>query len=346
MLDLEKSSIYGMIWSMRELIFGILGFGKMGKIRYNTLNAMPRCKVSWICDINSVTQVPEDVHYTRDPEDILQDKDVGAIVVSTSNDSLKDLVVAGLDQGKHVFCEKPPGRNLVEINEMIGAEKRNPQMKLMYGFNHRHHKSILRAKELIDSGEFGQVLWMRGRYGKSVNDDFFSSWRSEKKRSGGGIFLDQGIHMLDLLLMMCGNFDEVKAYVSRLYWDLDIEDNVFAIFRNKKGQVASLHSTITQWRHLFSLEIFLERGYITINGLRTSSNTYGNEVLTIAKNRTLPPAAMWSEEKKIVYHVDNSWERELGIFVDAIRNDTDIPVGNSKDALKVMKLVEKVYNEQ
>ena len=152
--------------------------------------------------------------------------------------------------------------------------------------------------------------------------------------------------MLDLFLMMCGDFDEVSAYVSNLYWKLDIEDNVFAIFRNKNGQVASLHSTMTQWRHIFSFEIFLERGYITINGLKTTSNSYGDEIMTVAKNRTLPPAAMWTDEEKLIYHIDTSWRRELEVFVDAIRKDRKVPVGNTGDAYKLMRLVEKVYNHQ
>ena len=331
---------------MRELTFGIIGFGKIGKIRYKTLQEMSGCKVSWLCDVDPKIKFPEDVRHTYNSEDILEDEDVDAIVVSTSNDMLKEMVVAGLDRGKHVFCEKPPGRNMVELKAMIDAEARNPGQKLMFGFNHRHHESILRVKELIDSGEYGQILWLRGRYGKSVGKKFFSTWRSKREIAGGGIFLDQGIHMLDLFLMLCDDFEEVKAYVSNLYWDLDIEDNVFAIFRNRQGQVASLHSTMTQWRHLFSLEIFMERGYFTINGLKTSSNMYGDEVLTIAGNRSSPPAAIWTDEEKVVYHVDTSWLREMRIFVDAIQNDGDISVGNTKDALKVMRLVEKVYNEQ
>ena len=103
---------------------------------------------------------------------------------------------------------------------------------------------------------------------------------------------------------------------------------------------------MTQWRHIFSLEIFLEKGYITINGLKTSSNSYGDEAMTIAKNRTLPPAAMWTEEKEIVFHADTSWKRELEIFVDAIINDALIPVGNTQDAYKLMGLVERMYNQK
>jgi predicted dehydrogenase len=187
---------------------------------------------------------------------------------------------------------------------------------------------------------------MRGRYGKSVPPDFKNNWRSKKQMSGGGIFIDQGIHMLDLFLMMCGDFYETKAFVSNLFWHSDIEDNVFAMFRNKEGTVASLHSTMTQWRHLFSLEMFLERGYITINGLLTSSGTYGEEQMTIAENRTAPPAAIWTSEEKIVYKINSSWQTEVKIFLDCVKTGTKVPVATTGDALKLMRLVDSVYAQK
>jgi Predicted dehydrogenases and related proteins len=178
----------------------------------------------------------------------------------------------------------------------------------MYGFNHRHHESIKKIKSMIDSGASGKILWMRGRYGKSVDETFYQNWRSKRALAGGGILLDQGIHMLDLFLNLAGDFDEVKAFVSNVYWSLEIEDNVFAILRDSKTNiVASLHSTATQWRHLFSLEVFCERGYYVLNGLRTSSGAYGDEVLSIAKERTTAPMAVSVEDERIVYPVDQSW---------------------------------------
>jgi predicted dehydrogenase len=214
----------------------------------------------------------------------------------------------------------------------------------MYGFNHRHHDSVLKAKEMIDSGQYGSLLWMRGRYGKSVDKNFFNNWRASKELAGGGILIDQGIHMLDLFLMFAKEFDDVKAFVSNLYWKLDIEDNVFAILKNSKtGVVASLHSTMTQWRHLFSLELFLEKGYIVINGLLTSSGTYGKEILSYAKNRSTAPAATWDDEERIEYKINNSWENEINMFFDAINNKNKIQIGNSLQAFELMKLIDRIY---
>ena len=141
----------------------------------------------------------------------------------------------------------------------------------MYGFNHRHHASISYMKEEINKKTLGRVLWMRGRYGKSVDESFYNNWRSKKKYSGGGILIDQGIHMLDLFLYLGGDFDKVHASVSNLYWNLDVEDNVFATLENSKTKLAaSLHSTMTQWRHLFSLEIFLRK----VHGFKWLKNIF------------------------------------------------------------------------
>jgi predicted dehydrogenase len=139
----------------------------------------------------------------------------------------------------------------------------------------------------------------------------------------------------------------VHAFVSNLYWNLDIEDNVFAILRNTAtGVVASLHSTMTQWRHLFSLEVFMERGYMVLNGMKTSSGTYGEEILSIAKNRTTAPSAMWEDEERITYHTDISWRSELEHFFSAIMENEPITIGNSEDALKLMRLIDKVYENR
>lgn len=325
--------------------FGIIGFGKMGKIRFDVIKTIGKHKVISICDIRPV-QISEGIAFTKNYQDIIDDKNIDGIFVCTPNYLNKKIVVAGLKKGKHVFSEKPPGVNLNEVKEIIKVEKANPKLKLMFGFNHRHHDSVMLAKELIDSGKYGKVLWMRGRYGKSVDKNFSKTWRANKKTAGGGIFLDQGIHMLDLFLMMCDDFEEVKAFISRLYWKLDIEDNVFLILRNKKGQMASLHSTMTQWRHLFSFEIFMERGYITINGLKTSSGTYGREEMTVAMNRTTAPRAAWTTEKELRFETDESWRREVEMFINAIETNSPVKVGNTKDALKLMRIVDKVYKEK
>jgi predicted dehydrogenase len=327
------------------LEIGIIGYGHMGQIRAKALNKVQDCRIKYIFDYVDIKN--KDFPIADSAESIFEDESIDALFICTVNSMNKDLVIKGLKNGKHVFCEKPPAFTADEVREIIAAEEKSGK-KLMYGFNHRHHGAVIKMKSEIDTGNYGKVLWMRGRYGKSVDEGYFDTWRVNKDLAGGGILIDQGIHMLDLFNHMGGGFDQTHAFVSNLYWHLEgIEDNVFAIFKNSKtGVAASLHSTMTQWRHMFSLEVFLEGGYMVLNGLKTSSGTYGDEVLTVAKNRTKAPAATWDDEESYRFEIDSSWDNEVRHFIDAINNNTDVEIGTSHDALKVMGLIDEVYKNE
>ena len=310
----------------------------MGQIRHQVISAFEDVQVQSIYDPEIVDT---EIEKAQNSDQIIENPEIDAVFTCTPNYLNKPLTIQSLKAGKHVFCEKPPAFTAKDIEEIRAVEKESGKV-LMYGFNHRHHASIKYMKKLVDDKEFGKILWMRGRYGKSVDETFYDNWRAKKELAGGGILIDQGIHMLDLFLHLGGNFDNVHASVSNLYWNLSVEDNVFATLENTKtGLAASLHSTMTQWRHLVSLEVFLEKGYLVLNGLKTSSNSYGEEILTIAKNRSTAPVATWKDEKNITYHTDKSWESELTEFFSAIKSNREVKLGNSSDALKLMKIIDK-----
>ena len=327
-----------------KLKVGIIGYGTMGKIRKDAIVELDRAIVVAISEPNLPLEFNEFPNLSQD--DIINHPEIDIIIVCTPNFLNKKLTLDSLNAGKHVFCEKPPAFTGKDVLEIIEAEK-NSGKKLMYGFNHRHHDSIIKMKELIESGEYGKVLWSRGRYGKSVTEDYFNQWRAKKDLAGGGILIDQGIHMLDLFLYLSGDYDIIKAEVSNLYWKMDVEDNAFVILKDSTtGKVASLHSTMSQWRHLFSLEIFLEKGYMVLNGLITSSMSYGEEVLSVAKNRSTAPAATWKDEVITKYNINNSWRYEMEHFFNSIENNTPVTIGNSDDAFKLMTIIDKVYEHK
>ena len=212
---------------------GIIGFGKMGQIRFNVIKKLDIFKVVSIYDPGSTKK---NKLFVNSLDDLLDNKNIEIIFICTPNYLNRQLTIESLKKKKHVFCEKPPGLNANDIKKVIVAEKKYNKI-LMYGFNHRHHDSIQMIKKIVDKKEFGKILWMRGRYGKSVESDFYTNWRSKKEYSGGGILIDQGIHMIDIFLYLAGDFNKVQATVSNLYWDLDIEDNVFALLQNSKNKI-------------------------------------------------------------------------------------------------------------
>jgi predicted dehydrogenase len=327
---------------------GIVGYGKMGRLRHERLNESRRAKVVAVSDpFITPTDLPGDIAIYDEWKALVEDPEISVVFVSAANAFNKPVTIAAMRAGKHVFCEKPPALTAQDVME-IRAIEREAKVKLMYGFNHRLHGAVKHMRQIVDSRQYGRILWMRGRYGKSVDADFLRGWRAKKDLSGGGILIDQGIHMLDLFLYLGESFDEVQAMVSSLYWQQPgIEDNVFAHLRNSKtGLVASLHSTMTQWRHLFSLEVFMERGYMVLNGLKTSSNSYGAEELVVATNRSKAPAAHWEDEERFLYDVDNSWDDEIRIFFDSVERGLPIVSGSSVHALEVMKVIDRIYENE
>lgn len=322
---------------------GIIGFGKMGRIRAQAIQESRSGEVIAIFDCDPDTVIEAQVR-TVSPQVVLMDPRIDAVFICTPNYLNKPLAIAALRAGKHVFCEKPPAFTAADVEEIRAIETQSEKC-LMYGFNHRHHESIQKMKAIADSGELGRILWMRGRYGKEVDESFFQGWRANKSMAGGGIMLDQGIHMLDLLLYLGGGFDEVQAMVSNLFWKIEgIEDNVFANFRSSTtGICASLHSTMTQWRYLFSLEVFLEDGAMVLNGLKTSSGAYGSEDLAIKRNRRASVRGTFDSEERITYHSDTSWEAEVLHFFKSIEGKRRPTLGHSGDALKIMQLTDSVY---
>ncbi|MFH1429830.1 MAG: Gfo/Idh/MocA family oxidoreductase, partial [Candidatus Margulisiibacteriota bacterium] len=275
------------------------------------------------------------------------DQDIDIMFVCTPNSFSPPIVIESLNRKKHVFCEKPPGRNLKDIETIVEAEKKNPGMKLMFGFNHRYHPGILEAKSIVESGRFGKVFSIKGTYGKSGGKNYLQSWRNQKEISGGGILLDQGIHMLDLFRYFCGDFDEIKSFISKMFWEVDIEDNAFVSMRNKQGQVAMLHSSATLWKHTFNIEIFLEKGYLKITGLLSKTGSYGREMLTIGYRQFEDETfAVGNPREEIVYFdQDLSWSLEIEKFIDCIVNDKTVDNSSSEDALKVMQIIDRAYRD-
>lgn len=328
---------------------GIVGYGYMGKIRHKNVLDNPNIDLIAICDpflhdgslVHSV-----DIDRPASWEELLE-CDLDAVFVCTPNNMIPKIAVAALDLGKHVFCEKPPGRSLSDIQLIHAAEKRNPEAKLIFGFNHRHHPGIMDAKAVIESGILGQILTMRGVYGKGAPYDYHKSWRNDPLVGGGGILLDQGIHMLDLFRYFVGDFEHILGMRGTTAFDIEVEDNAFVLLRTKQGQVAQLHSSATSWKHMFRLEIGCEKGYVTISGLLSKTGSYGRETLVIGR-RPAPGergAVGNPREETTYYDSDPSWDLEVSHFADCILSGQQVEKGNSADALRVMEIIDEIYQQ-
>jgi predicted dehydrogenase len=213
----------------------------------------------------------------------------------------------------------------------------------MYGFNHRYHESVQEALRILRSGELGAVINMRGMYGKAKLITFNQpDWRTKRGIAGGGVLLDQGIHMVDLMRLFGGEFTDIHSFISNSHWGYDVEDNAYAIMRTAGGVVGMLNSSATQWRHRFHLDINLERGSLILGGILSGTKSYGAETLTVVRaDPDNDQGDPWEQVTR--YNRDPSWDGEISAFALSILNDLPVQSGTSEDALRTMQLVFRIY---
>lgn len=326
---------------------GIIGYGYMGQIRRRNIVDHPDLDFAAVCDPGRTVEVASLGVPVFDTWEALVESDLDVVFVCTPNHLIPEITIYALHRQRHVFCEKPPGRCLADIQRIRDAEQANPGTTVLFGFNHRHHPGITDAKALIDSGALGEIFTLRGMYGKDGGYDYHKSWRNDPAVGGGGILLDQGIHMLDLFRLFVGDFEEVVGMRSITAFDIPVEDNAMLLLRTARGQLAELHSSATSWKHTFRLEVGCENGYVVVSGLLSKTGSYGRETLIVGR-RPAPgqrTALGNPREETIYYDVDPSWDIEVAHLVECIRQGKPVERGTSLDALKVMEIVDHVYRE-
>jgi len=324
---------------------GVAGYGKIGQLRARAVKEIENAELVAIYDIDSPDEIDSSIKICQSYEELL-DQNLDVVFVCAFNNVLSDFTVRAFEKGAHVFCEKPPARNTQELAEVIEAEKKYGKI-LKYGFNHRYHYSVMEAKKLIDSGEMGKLLWMRGVYGKAGSIDYDKNWRNFRKISGGGILIDQGIHMLDLMMYFSkSKFEKINSFVTTAFWDIEAEDNAFIIMQNPDKVTAMVHSSATQWKHKFLLELCFEEGYINLDGILSGTRSYAPEKLVVGRREfeDITHAMGKPKESTTWFEYDNSWIYEIEEFFDAVAGTKQVENGTSQDAYNVLKLVEDIYD--
>ena len=322
---------------------GIAGYGVVGKRRHAALKKIHDFKVTSLSDISFKDEDNLlNLNCYSDYKDLIKNEDLDILFISLPNNHAASATLLGLKKNLHVFCEKPPAKTLSELMP-IKEHLEKTDLKLMYGFNHRFHSSVIHAKKIIDSDELGKIVNLKGIYGKSSMISFNQTdWRTDREKSGGGILLDQGIHMLDLMNYFVGGFNNIFSIIQNTFWNFDVEDNAFVLMQNDDGIIGQLHSSATQWRHTFNLDITLKKGSLILGGLLTSSKSYGDETLKIIYAD--PDNDKGNPKEEIInFDEDISWDMEIKRFTDAVRNSDKIKNGSIYQAIEIMDLIEKIY---
>lgn len=263
--------------------------------------------------------------------------EIEAVVVATLNKSLLPITLAALRSGKHVLCEKPLGRNAREAEEMAAAARQANRV-LKVGFNHRHHPALRQAHELAQSGKIGPLMSIRAAYGHGGRPGYDQEWRGNADLAGGGELLDQGVHVVDLCRWFLGDFVQVAGMLGTWFWQVaPLEDNGFALLRTAAGQIATLHTSWTQWKNLFRFEVFGRDGYLLVEGL---GGSYGVERLTLGIRR--PESGPPDQQVWEFWGPDISWQAEWEEFKAAVGEQRQ-PLGNGQDGYQAARVIDAIY---
>lgn len=319
---------------------GIIGCGLIGKKRAGSLGAKGKLVACADIDISRAQSLalPYGAAALEDWRDLLLRPDIDIVIVSTLHDSLAEITLATINARKHVLVEKPAARSAEELVPIITVAKKL-NIKVHVGFNHRYHRSLQKAKEIVDSGVLGDLMFIRARYGHGARVGYDKEWRADPKLSGGGELIDQGPHLIDLSRWFLGDFSEVQGFAHTYYWDMPVDDNGFMLLKTPKKQVAFLHASCTEWKNLFSMEIYGKDGKLDLSGL---GGSYGLEKLTYYKmlpQMGPPETTSWEYPM-----ADDSWAVEMAEFYQDILLDRE-PAAGLNDAYQALKVIDQIYKD-
>jgi predicted dehydrogenase len=245
------------------------------------------------------------------------------------------VTLAAVEEGQHVLVEKPAARAARE-REPVLAAARSRRRLVRVGFNHRYHPALLEARRICSEEGLGELMFVRGRYGHGGRVGYEKEWRADPRLSGGGELIDQGVHLIDLARWFLGDFSEVIGYAHTYFWKMPVEDNGFLILKTPRKQTAFLHASSTEWKNLFSFEVYGHNGKLHAEGL---GGSYGVERLSHYRMSPHmgPPETVIREYPG----EDESWRMEFAEFLEDFRLDRE-PAAGLADAAAALSIVEKV----
>lgn len=320
----------------------IVGCGLIGFKRAKSL-AAEGCELVACADLvveraQQLAQLYPNCKVVSHWSELISDPAIDIIIVATIHNALSPITLEAVKAGKHVLVEKPAACSAKELFPVVEAEKHSHSL-VHVGFNHRYHRAFQKARALVDSGAIGELMFIRARYGHGGRLGYEKEWRANPALSGGGELMDQGVHLIDLARWFLGDFTQIDGFAHTYYWDMPVDDNGFLLLKTAKKQTAFLHASCTEWKNLFSFEIYGQKGKLDIQGL---GGSYGVEKLTYYKmlpEMGPPETTRWEYPMS-----DNSWQVELHEFLEDIRCNRQ-PASNLNDALAALKVVEHVYKE-
>lgn len=269
--------------------------------------------------------------------DIAFDEHISIVIIATTHNQLYPIAKKCIENGKHVLIEKPGSINSNQLKKILLLSKKYKK-HVRIGYNSEYLDSVQRIKSIVKNNKkLGKLNYIRAVYGHGGRLGYDKEWRASKKLSGGGELIDQGSHLLHLSNLFTRSIFKVKGVeLGRYFWNMEVEDNVFLLLKNRENVVISLHASWTEWKNKFNFEIFFQNAKLEISGRGAS---YGKENLIYYQmtEKMGPPKV-----KKWNYSIDNSWKNEWRCFLKDIKSKKS-DYRSLNESIAVLKVIETAY---
>lgn len=336
----------------KPLRFGLIGAGAIGKIRADALKQSEHCDLVAVADFDQARAVAAapSARYFADAEALIADPEVEAVIISTPPAFHESLAKLAASQGKHVLVEKPMAATPDACERMVAAARAAGTV-LTVGYNHRYFEAVKLVRDVVRSGEIGTLSHVRAYTGHAGLAEFKAAWMYDKQAMGGGAFVDNGTHLIDLVRYIMGDPAEVFGFATNKVWKLGVEDEGLALLRTEEGVTASIEASWHEWRgYRFHIEAYGDRGMARVY--------YAPMMATVI--RLDKPGGTKSVErhfypKTILREKLKGWQstvigtflEELADFVAATRGKPQsgrLAVGN--DGLRAIQIANAVYDSE
>lgn len=306
------------------LNIGIIGAGRIGKVHLESISYhVKNATVTAMADpfMNEETEKLIRSYgvskVTKDYKDILNDKDIDAVLVCSSTDTHAAISIEAINAGKHVFCEKPVDHSIEKIQAVADALKEHPDIKFQVGFNRRFDHNFAAIRKAYDDGKIGEahILKITSRDPEPPNPAYI--------KVSGGIFLDMTIHDFDMACFLTDS-DVEELYVnSAVLVDPAIGeqgdvDTAIITMKMANGALAVIdNSRKAAYGYDQRAELFGSKGMVA-----TSNDTVSSAVISNADGVT--------GEKPLFFFLERymgSFSEEMRQFTEAVIHDTEVPVG-------------------
>jgi predicted dehydrogenase len=313
--------------------FAVIGAGRFAVKRADVINNLPsgRAELKAVVDVDLERAKTLAKKYNceafSDYHKLLEHDDIDSVIVATPNKYHCEISEAFLEAGKNVLCEKPITRNLEEAKKLVEAAKKSKAF-FKTGSNHRYFPNVQKAKELLDQNKIGRLIFARGWIGN--NGQYVQNrWFWDRELSGGGTFLDNGCHIMDIFRWLLGEVSECKGYTIHDVWPTELEDTGLALYKTVNGKVFFLQSSWIEWSGYMYMEFYGENGFIFVDSRFCNSVTLGRRdgYYETFDFSSLPSV---------------SHQLEILDFIEKIENKIQ-PIPSAYDGMRVVEMVQALY---